>query len=256
MRRARSTTGLSTIVPFTASTPSLWPSNASTMPRAHAISPSLGAKTRLIGFHLRRMDAGLAAEAECAGEPALLLESRLVAEVEVHDVERPAQAGRRRVDRDLGARVEDLLRVRPRLEPDFGAEVDRAEDQRGDARPGADLERLPKPHRGLDDGDDGRAFGPECVDRLGARLREHERIDVGRESEGHVAVVPRRPDRVHAHEPRRAVGGGGQRLRHDVAGGLLVRLGDSVLEVADDRVGPRGESLRELARVAARREEE
>src|SRR5579859_4685850 len=48
MRRARSTTGLSTIVPFTDITPSLWPSNASTTPRAQAISCSLGEKIRLI----------------------------------------------------------------------------------------------------------------------------------------------------------------------------------------------------------------
>ena len=47
-RRARSTTGLSTIVPLTASTPSLWLSKASITLRAHSISPSLGAKTRLI----------------------------------------------------------------------------------------------------------------------------------------------------------------------------------------------------------------
>src|SRR5207248_2711607 len=47
-RRARSTTGLSTIVPFTDSTPSLWPSKAATIPRAHSTSSALGEKMRLI----------------------------------------------------------------------------------------------------------------------------------------------------------------------------------------------------------------
>ena len=179
-RRARSTTGRSTIVPFTASTPSLCvPRTPRRCRRAHAISPSLGAKTRLIvstcaGWMqaLPRKPSARASR-HCSSSPAV------VAEVEVDDVERPAEARRGRVDRDLGAGEEDLLPVRPRLEPDLGAEVDGAEDQRGDARLRADLVRLPQAHRGLDDRDHRRAVRPERVDRLGARLRQHDRVDAG-----------------------------------------------------------------------------
>src|SRR5207249_2199797 len=48
--------------------------------------------------HLRGVDARLAAEAERAGEAALLLESLVVARVEVDDVEGWADARRGRVD--------------------------------------------------------------------------------------------------------------------------------------------------------------
>src|SRR5260221_11097825 len=103
------------------------------------------------------MDARLATKAERAGQPALLLERSADFDVEVHDVERRTQARRRRVEHDLRADIEDLEPVRPRLEADLGAKVDRADLQRGDPRARRDLIRKPDTLRRPDDGNHGRS---------------------------------------------------------------------------------------------------
>ena len=168
--RARSTTGASIISPSSATAPR--PSRSPRLGRLeHALRPGDGVGLRLEhavdDVDLRRVDAGLAAEAERAGEAGGRLEPRVVAGVEVDDVERAADPGRGRVGDDLRAGVEELEAVRPGLPAELGAEVGGAEQQRGHARARRRLVGEAQTLGRLDDRDHRRPVGPSAATASG-----------------------------------------------------------------------------------------
>ena len=117
-----------------------------------------------------------------------------------------ADAGRRRVDHELRARVEDLLAVVPRLEPELGAEVDRAE-QRARPRAGCDgrLEREAQPQRRLDDRDHGQAArSPSAATASGVAFGSTTASSASPSSAAHRPRQTRRVGAVDPDEPRGA----------------------------------------------------
>ena len=135
---------------------------------------------------------------------------------------------------DLRARVEDLEPVGPRLEPELGAEVDRAEEERDDAGRRRRLVGRPEAGGRLDDRDHRRPVRAERGDRLGRRLRQHDRV--GREllDERQIVGEPLCAGAVDPDDRR-------TQLRHELARRRLLRRRDRVLEIGDDGVGARCE---------------
>ena len=86
----------------------------------------------------------------------------------------PADAGRRRVDDELRARVEDLEAVAARLQPELGGQVDGAEHERRDPGQARGLVGEAQALRRLDDRDHRRAGVAERLDGLGRRLGQHD----------------------------------------------------------------------------------
>ena len=178
IRRARSTTGRSTIVPSRATARGPRASRSRT-PRRSAGPRELAlarGEDAVDVVDLGRMDARLAAKAERAREPALLPRARPRPHVEVDEVER-RRGSRPRSSRSRASSGRRGSPARPaaaraRARP----EVDGAQEERGDAR--AEPSRRPAAgpapsrrsrHR--------RAVRPERGDRLGRRLRQHERVE-------------------------------------------------------------------------------
>ena len=153
-----------------------------------------------------------------------------------------ADPGRGRVDDDLRAGVEDLEPVRPRLEPELGAEVDGAEQQRGDPGARRGLVGEPQALRRLDDRDHGRAGRrrarrPRRASPSAARPRRGRARATARE----VVLEPGRAGAVDADDRRRG-------RRSDELAGRVLRGGrDRVLEVGDDaRRRPEASALASL----------
>ena len=154
-------------------------------------------------LELARMDAELAAKAERAGEPGLLLEAGGVADVEEDGVERRPQAGGGGVRDELRARVQELQPVGACRRQQFGAEVVTAERDGEHALCRGRLVRTPQPVGRLDDREHRRPDRPERRDRIGRRLREHEEVEREPSRQLEVVVEPLAAGRVHAKAARR-----------------------------------------------------
>ena len=200
---------------------------------------------------LRRVDAGLAAQAERAGAAAGLLQPAGVVERQVDGVERGTDPGRDGIDHELRTRVEQLVAVCERREAELRGEVDRAEQQRDHAGHARDLKRAPHAVGGLGDRDDRQPLGGELLGRLRRRLREHEPGHVELANGLEVGLEQAALEPVHAHERAR-----GQRAREQRAGRVLALRRDAVLEVDHDGVRARSCGGGELALVVAGDEEE
>ena len=93
--------------------------------------------------------------------------------------------------------------------------------------------------------------------RVGALdLRHHDRVEVVADDRADVVLQATGVLAVDADDDERDAVVGRQRLAHGRARRVLLVVGDRVLEVEDDRVGPEAPDLRELARVVPRSEKE
>ncbi len=258
-RRARSTTGRSTISPRTASAPrpsdlrALELVDQLTRPRELGLGRPEAAVDRL---ELPGMDAHLPAHTERAGECHLLLQLLDVVQHRVHLVDRRPESRGGAFEHELRPREQHLLAVPPRLDPDLDREVDRAQREAGRASGLGDLPHVPETARRLDDRDHrGHSVGKPGK-RLRGRLRQQDRVEREPAQGRDVVAVERRPGGVHPH---RARGPAGRRLgvdpRRQLAPGRLLRRRRPVLPVGDDQVRAGRERLPQPLLVVARHEQ-